>query len=109
MNVRLYLAQRASAAAMLPLILAHLATILYAGAHGLSANDILARTRGSLFWAAFYGAFVLLASVHGAIGLRSVVADWSAWRGRSLDLAACGFALVLMLLGARAVYAVVGS
>ncbi len=107
MSLRLYLAQRISAAVMLPLILVHLGTILYAVDAGLTAAEILARTRGSLFWGGFYGLFVAAAAVHAAIGLRSVLGEWTPLKGRSLDLAALLFALVLTGLGARAVYAVV--
>ena len=48
MNVRLYILQRATAAIMAPLVLAHLAIIFYATSRGLSAADILGRTRGSM-------------------------------------------------------------
>ena len=43
MNVRLYVWQRATAAIMAPLVLAHVAVIFYATRHGLSAADILGR------------------------------------------------------------------
>lgn len=107
MNLRLYLAQRLSAAVMLPLILVHLGTILYAVDAGLTAAEILARTRGSLFWGGFYGLFVAAAALHAAIGLRSVLGEWTQLKGRPLDGVALLFALVLAGLGARAVYAVV--
>ncbi len=107
MTLRLYLLQRLTAALMLPLIAGHLATIIYATHHGLSAADILGRTRGSLGWALFYGLFVLLAAVHASIGVRSVCADWTPLRGRALTLLMWGFGLLLALLGARAVYAVI--
>lgn len=108
MTLRLYLLQRTTAVLMVPLIAAHLATIIYASHSGLSAAEILGRTRGSLSWAAFYGLFVLLASVHGAIGVRSVAADWTPLRGRALSALMWVFGLVLFLLGARAVHAVIG-
>lgn len=107
MTLRLYLLQRLTAALMVPLIAGHLATIIYASHHGLSAAEILGRTRGSLAWAAFYGLFVLLASVHASIGLRSVCADWTPLRGRSLTLLMSGFGLLLAVFGARAIYAVI--
>ncbi len=107
MNLALFLAQRISAVVMLPLILVHLGTILYAVDAGLTAAEILARTRGSLFWGGFYGLFVAAAAVHAAIGLRSVLGEWTSLKSRSLDLAALLFSLVLAGLGARAVYAVV--
>ena len=107
MNLRLYLAQRLSAAVMLPLILVHLGTILYAVDAGLTAAEILARTRGSLFWGVFYGLVVAAAAVHAAIGLRSVLGEWTQLKGRALDATALVFGLIVAGLGARAVYAVV--
>jgi fumarate reductase subunit C len=107
MSFRLYLLQRLTAVLMLPLIVGHIVTLVYATRHGLSAAEILSRTRGSILWASFYGAFVLLAATHGAIGLRVVIGEWTSLRGRSLDAIMFGAALILALLGARAVYAVV--
>jgi len=107
MSLRLYLAQRISAAVMLPLILVHLGTILYAVDAGLTAAEIFARTKGSIFWGLFYGLFVAAAAVHAAIGLRAVLGEWTQLKGRPLDLSALLVALVLAGLGARAVYAVV--
>jgi fumarate reductase subunit C len=106
-NVRLYVLQRTTAAVMVPLVLGHLVVITYATSRGLSAAEILGRTRGSVGWGAYYGLFVLAASVHAAIGVRTVVAEWGGLRGRSLDILAWGFALILMVLGLRAVAAVV--
>jgi fumarate reductase subunit C len=107
MNVRLYVWQRLTAALMVPLMLVHLAVIFYATQKGLSAADILARTRGSMAWAVFYGAFVAAAAVHAPIGLRTVLAEWTPLRGRARDLAAIAFGILLLLLGLRAVVAVV--
>jgi fumarate reductase subunit C len=109
MSFRLYLLQRFTAALMLPLIVAHLATILYATRYGLSAAEILSRTRGSALWGAFYGLFVVLAATHGAIGLRVVVSEWTGLRGRALDLCMVAAGLILATLGLRAVYAVVAA
>jgi fumarate reductase subunit C len=106
MNVRWYLLQRASAALMAPLVLVHLALIFYASGRGLTAAEILGRTRGSLAWAAFYATFVLAASVHAAIGLHGVFSDWTPLRGRRLDVAMVAFCLMLAALGLRAVAAV---
>ncbi len=107
MNVRLYLAQRLTAAVMVPLVAVHLALIVYATRHGLSAGDVLARTRGSVAWALFYGVFVLAAAIHAPIGIRTVLMEWSPLRGRSADLIATGIGLLLLMLGLRAVAAVV--
>ena len=106
MNVRLYVLQRATAAVMAPLVLAHIAIIFYATNHGVSAAEILGRTRGSLAWA-IKGLFVLAAATHGAIGVRAVASEWAGLRGRGLDALMWGFGLILAALGLRAVAAVV--
>lgn len=107
MNVRLYLLQRATALLMVPLIIGHLAIIFYATRKGLTASDILGRTKGSIGWGIYYSVFVLLASVHGAIGVRSIGLEWVGIRGRRLELLMWAFGVVLAGLGLRAVYAVV--
>ena len=106
-ELRLYVFQRVTAALMLPLILAHLFMIFYATQNGLTAAEILGRTRGSVGWAVFYGLFVVLAAVHGGIGVRSVLREWTGLSRTMIDALAGMFTLVLMVLGARAVYAVV--
>ena len=107
MNVSLYIWQRASAAAMAPMIAVHIAVIFYAARHAVTAADILARTRGSVGWAAFYAAFVGLASIHGAIGVRNVLAEWSPLDDRGANIAAAVFGAALFGLGLRAVAALV--
>lgn len=107
MNVRLYVWQRLTAALMLPLLLVHLIVIFYAMRKGFSAADILGRTRGSVAWALFYGAFVSAVAVHAPIGLRTVLMEWTRLRPRSCDLIVIGFGIVIAALGFRAVAAVV--
>jgi fumarate reductase subunit C len=104
--IRLYILQRATALVMAPLVLVHLAVIVYATRAGLSAEAILGRTQGSLVWAGFYGLFVVAAAIHGTIGLRTVLAEVTGRRGRGLDVAMAGFGLLLLVLGLRAVAAV---
>jgi fumarate reductase subunit C len=107
MNVRLYILQRATAAIMAPLVLGHLVVIFYATSRGLSAAEILGRTRGSVGWGLFYGLFVLAAATHGAIGVRVVASEWLSLRGQQASLLMWGFGLILSGLGLRAVAAVV--
>jgi len=102
----LYVAQRGSALVLAPLVLLHLGVILYAVAGGLSAAEILGRTRTSWIWPATYGLFVVAAAIHAAIGLRVVLREWTSWRDSSLDIATVGFGLTLLLLGFRAVQAI---
>src|SRR5262245_60002464 len=107
MNVRLYVWQRATAALMLPLVLLHVAVIFYATRRGMTAADILARTRGSVVWAALYGTFVVAAAIHAAIGVRNVLTEWSPLGERAASLFVMAFGAALLLLGLRAVAAVV--
>ena len=101
-----FLAQRATAFVLAFAVAAHLATILYAVRGGLTAAEILARTHGNLAFALFYGLFVVAIAIHAPIGLRNVIREWTAWRGHTLDLALGLFALLLLALGLRAVFAV---
>lgn len=103
----LFVAQRISALVLAPLVLLHLAVIVYAVQGGLSAAEILGRTRGSVLWGGVYGLFVLAVAVHGPIGLRTILREMTLWRGRSLDLAAAVLGLFLLAAGLRAVAAVV--
>ena len=107
MSLHLYLWQRLTAAVMAPLVLVHVAVIFYASRKGLTAADILGRTRGSLMWASFYGAFVAAAAVHAAIGVRNVLVEWSPLSEGRAGLFSTLFGVLLLVLGLRAVAAVV--
>jgi fumarate reductase subunit C len=102
----LWVAQRASAAVLALCVAVHLATMIYAIRGGLSAAEILSRTRGSLGWFAFYAVFVLAITVHAPIGLRPVLGEWLRWRGASRDLFLVAVAMLLAALGMRAVFGV---
>jgi fumarate reductase subunit C len=106
LEARLWWAQRVTAAFLALFVAVHLATIIYAVRAGLTAADVLGRTRGSLTWALFYALFVLAASAHGAIGLRTVAAEWLRWRGAWANAAVALIALALAVAGLRAVAAV---
>lgn len=109
MSIRLYFLQRASAAVLAVLVLVHLALIVIAVQGGLSAAEILSRTRGSIGWATFYGLFVLMAAMHGAIGLRGILVEWGRFGRGAANGAAWAAALLLLALGLRAVWAVTGG
>ena len=89
-------------------VLVHLATIIYAVQGGLTAAEILGRTRGNHAWLAFYTVFVLAVSVHAPIGLRAVFLEWLRWRGASRDIALALFAGALAWMGMRAVLTLSG-
>jgi len=54
-------------------------------------------------WGVFYALFVVAASIHAAIGIRNIVAEWSPLDDRAAGIAAFVFGLVLLGLGLRAV------
>ena len=102
----LWIAQRASAAVLAVCVVVHLVTIIYAVRGGLSAAEILGRTRGNVAWLIFYTVFVVAAAVHAPIGLRSVLGEWARWRDKSRDVALLLFSLLLLVMGMRAVLGV---
>ena len=106
-ETRLWLAQRASAAVLALCVTIHLVTIIVAVKGGLTAADILARTRGSAAWAGFYTLFVVAVSVHAPIGLRTIGAEWLSWRGRAADAGWIAVGVALFAIGVRAIAAVV--
>ena len=105
-QVRLWIAQRASAALLALCVAVHLVTMIAAVRGGLSAADILGRTRGSIGWAAFYGLFVLAVSIHAPLGLRTIASEWLGWRGRGADATCALVGVALLLCGALAIVAV---
>jgi len=102
----LYLMQRLTALIMAPLVIGHIIVMIYAVQGGLSAAEILGRTQGSVFWALFYGLFVVAVSVHAAIGVRTVLYEWVHIKGAALDLICSILCLGLLSLGISSVYAV---
>ena len=106
MDFRLYLLQRLSALVMAPLVLVHIGVMIYAVQDGLTAKEILDRTRGAWGWTAFYGLFVLAAAVHAAVGLRVIFSEWFGLRGIMLTGFAWATFWGLLITGAYAVVAV---
>ena len=99
--------QRISAMVLAICVLVHLAVILYAVRGGLSAAEILGRTRGNWAFAAFYTVFVLASAVHVPVGIANIAREWAGvgeragvWLGRAV-------ALLVLVMGLRAVVAVV--
>ena len=105
-DLRTYLVQRVTAIIMAPLVLIHIVVIIYAIQGGLTADEILGRTQGSLAWGLFYGAFVLTAGVHAGIGIRTVLFEWFSIRGSWLSVFSWIVAGSLVIFGLRAVLAV---
>ena len=109
LDIRLYMAQRISALIMAPLVLGHIALMIYAVRGGLSAGEILGRTQSNILWMVFYGIFAAAVSVHAAIGLRVILFETLKFKGVLLSAITWFLFLVLLYLGASAVYAVTFS
>ncbi len=100
--------QRVSAMVLALCVLVHLGVLVYAVRGGLSAAGILGRTQGNWGFAAFYAVFVIACAVHVPVGLANIAREW--WglnEGVALWLARA-FALLLLVMGLRALWAVVG-
>ena len=108
MERRLFLLQRLTALVLAPLVLVHLGVVLVAIRGGLTAAEILARTQGSVGWALFYGVFVVAVAVHAPIGVRNLLREVTGLPRWAVDRLALGFGVLLLALGLRAVWAVVG-
>jgi len=106
-QVLLWGAQRISAMVLGLCVIVHLITIIFAVRNGLSAAEILGRTRGSFVWGGFYALFVAAVAVHAPIGVRNILAEIG-WRGRGVDILMLMLAMTLAMWGWRAVWAVVG-
>ena len=109
-QVLLWAAQRISAVVLAVCVVVHLVTAIYAIRSGLSAAEILSRTRGSVGWAVFYGVFVAAFAVHAPIGLRNIISELTELAQAAVSTSRWSLlALVLAYGGWRAVYAVVAG
>lgn len=98
----LWIAQRGAGMVLALAVTLHLATIIYAVHRGLSAAAVLGRTQGNVAWFVFYLIFAAAASIHGGIGLRTIIRETTAWRGASLEAATAAFIVLVAVTGWRA-------
>jgi fumarate reductase subunit C len=105
-EVRLWYWGRISAMALAFFVLVHLAVIVYAVRGGLTGTEILGRTHGNLAFGLFYAAFVLACAVHVPLGLARILRE-TVMPARAANLVSALFALLLLVMGLRAVYGVV--
>ena len=103
----LFIVQRGTAVVLAPLVLIHLGLILLAVRGSLTGAEILARTQGSIGWTLFYGLFVVMATVHAPIGIRNVLREWTRMKKVTIDSLVVLIAFLLLILGIRAVAAVI--
>lgn len=99
--------QRISAMVLALCVLVHLVVMVYAVRGGLSAAEILGRTRGNWGFAAFYALFVIACAVHVPVGLANIARERWAMSGNTALILSRAFGVLLLLAGLRAVYAVV--
>ena len=111
MNVRLYVWQRLTAAIMVPLVLVHVAVIFYATRKGMTRRrHPCAHARQHRCGPRSTASSSSPAAVHAAIGLRNVLTEWSPLETiASPAYSASAFGFLLLVLGLRAVAAVVLS
>ncbi len=102
-QTRLWLAQRISAFVLAGCVAVHLVGIIAAQQGGLSAAEIISRVGGNVAWAAFYGVFVVAAAVHAPLGLRTVLAEMTPFRGLWVNAIVLLFALAMLVMGGTAV------
>ena len=98
--------QRISAMLLAVCVVLHLAGMVWAVRGGLSAAEILARTRGNAPLAAFYAVFVLACAVHVPIGLTSIAREWWRWSPAAAAWFARAVTVALVVPGLRAVWGV---
>ncbi len=101
--------QRISAMVLALCVLVHLAVMIYAVRGGLSAAEILGRTQGNWGFAAFYTVFVVACVVHVPVGLSNIAVEWWNLGERAALWLSRAFGLLLLVMGLRAVYAVVAG
>jgi fumarate reductase subunit C len=106
-EARLWYWQRVSAMVLALCVLVHLATIIYAVRGGLTAGEILERTRGSVLFGAFYAVFLAACAVHVPIGLAAIVEEWFGLPRPAARGIAVLFAILIVATGAIAVVAVI--
>jgi len=106
-QAKLWYWQRISAMVLALCVLVHLAVMIYAVRGGLSAAEILGRTRGSLVFGAFYTIFVLACAVHVPIGFARICEEWFGMKSTGAAIVAKLLGLLILVLGLRAVYGVI--
>ena len=99
--------QRISAMVLALCVVVHLAVMVYAVRGGLSAAEILGRTQGNWGFAVFYAVFVVACAVHVPVGVANIAREWWGMGEASALRLSRAFGLLLLVMGLRAVFAVV--
>ena len=103
LQAKLWYAQRISAMILGICVAVHLIIIFYAIRGGLTAQEILGRTQGSVSVALFYEIFVLACFVHAPIGVANILQEIFP-KGRLALPLSLVLAILILLLGSAAVF-----
>ena len=103
LQAKLWYAQRISAMILGICVAVHLIIIFYAIRGGLTAQEILDRTQGSVSFALFYEIFVLACFVHAPIGVANILQEIFP-KGRLAVPLSLVLAILILLLGSAAVF-----
>ena len=106
-EIRLFVIQRLSAMILAPLVLIHLATMIYAIQDGLTASEILSRTKGSIVWGIIYGLFIVTSAIHASLGLRTIIGEMTSLSAKSRNILSLLFGLLILTLGFEAIRAII--
>ena len=101
--------QRMSAMVLALCVLVHLGGIIYAVRGGLTAAEILGRTRGNFAFGAFYALFVVACAIHAPIGVANVIGETTVGRGSSALVIASVLGVAILVMGLSAVYGLVAQ
>jgi fumarate reductase subunit C len=99
--------QRISAMVLALCVLVHLGVMVYAVRGGLTAAEILGRTQGNWAFGVFYAVLVLACAVHVPVGVANIAREWWGLGERAARWLALALTLLLLVMGLRAVVAVV--
>lgn len=99
--------QRISAMVLALCVGVHLAVMIYAVRGGLSAAEILGRTQGNWAFGLFYAVFVIACAAHVPVGVSNIAREWWGLGERAGRVLSLALALLLLVAGLRAVFAVV--
>ena len=105
----LWYGQRVSAMVLALCVVVHLAGIIYAVRGGLTAAEILGRTRGNWGFGAFYALFVVACAIHAPIGVANIVGETTVGRQSSALVIASVLGIAILVMGLSAVYGLVAS
>jgi len=106
-QVLLWYWQRASAMVLALCVVVHLVGITYAVRGGLTAAEIIGRTRGNWGLGAFYAVFVVACAIHAPIGVANIIGETTVGRGSSALAIASALGVAILAMGLSAVYGLV--